>query len=110
MNELQRHEAAANRAGGARTGSPDAGSRGGDSATAARDSLSSVSDTAQQTLRTVRETAERAYDDATDRARQGYLAATRQAGEFRRNIPMSSGAARRAVENYVSENPVMVGV
>jgi ElaB/YqjD/DUF883 family membrane-anchored ribosome-binding protein len=103
---------------GARSGDTGASSSQGGSASS---SQGGMSETARQTARKAQEKAGEAYDQTSTWARDTYERASSWAsdayegssdrlGHARSRSMQGFGRARRGVEDYVSQNPVMVGL
>jgi ElaB/YqjD/DUF883 family membrane-anchored ribosome-binding protein len=108
---------------GVRSGSTGASPQGSSSASQGGSSSSQggMSETARQTAQKAQEKAEEAYDQTSAWARDTYERASSWAsdayegssdrfGEARSRSMQGFGRARRGVEEYVSQNPVMVGL
>lgn len=89
-------------------------------ANTAKETAKSAADTVSRTAEQVQEQAGEAYEEATQWAREklhqatdwaseGYEEGSRQFDYARRRSMQSAQGARRSVESFVSENPVLVG-
>ena len=101
MNELERHEAAANRS-----------TRDKVDAVAGRTraDIGDATEKAKAALRDTRQSAEAAYDDVRSQAQGVYSQARAKVSDLRRNAPNSPEAARETISNFIETNPAMVAV
>lgn len=101
MNELERHEAAANRS-----------TRDEVEAVAGRTraDIGDATDKAKASLKDAKQSAQAAYDDVRSQARGVYREARAKVSDLRRHTPNSPEAARESIGDFIESNPAMLAL